>query len=90
MSFVERLSSLCRLKCTSIIEKGPQSVYLYHSLIAVDLMGRLTGSTPPSSMRLEEGYRIVVPVPHRTAGHVFLLELNVTQMCLGRILSGPR
>ena len=26
LSFVERLSSLRRLKCTSIIEKGPQSV----------------------------------------------------------------
>ena len=28
MSFIERLSSLRRLKCTSIIEKGPQSVSL--------------------------------------------------------------
>ena len=26
MSFIERLSSLRRLKCTSIIENGPQSV----------------------------------------------------------------
>ena len=26
LSFIERLSSLWRLKCTSIIEKGPQSV----------------------------------------------------------------
>ena len=26
LSFIERLSSLRRLKCTSIIEKGPQSV----------------------------------------------------------------
>ena len=26
LSFIERLSSLQRLKCTSIIEKGPQSV----------------------------------------------------------------
>ena len=26
MSFLERLSSLRRLKCTSVIKKGPQSV----------------------------------------------------------------
>ena len=26
MTFIERLSSLWRLKCISIIEKGPQSV----------------------------------------------------------------
>ena len=26
VSFIERLSSLWRLKCTSMIEKGPQSV----------------------------------------------------------------
>ena len=26
--FIERLSSLRMLKCTGIIEKGPQSVYL--------------------------------------------------------------
>ena len=26
MSFIERLSSLWRLKCASLVEKGPQSV----------------------------------------------------------------
>ena len=33
LSFIERLSSLWRLKSTSIIEKGPQSVYIYVSFI---------------------------------------------------------
>ena len=32
MSFIEKLSSLWRLKCTSIIEKGPQSVSFIEKL----------------------------------------------------------
>ena len=28
LSFIERFSSLWRLNCTSVVEKGPQSVWL--------------------------------------------------------------
>ena len=35
MSFVERLSSLRRLKSTSIIEKGPQSVSFIERLSSI-------------------------------------------------------
>ena len=35
LSFIERLSSLRRLKCTSIIEKGPQNVSFIESFSIV-------------------------------------------------------
>ena len=35
LSFIERLSSLWRLKCTSIIEKGPQSVSFIERLFSL-------------------------------------------------------
>ena len=35
MSFIERLSSLRRLKCTSIIEKGPKIVSFIERLFSL-------------------------------------------------------
>ena len=33
MSFIERLSSLRKLKCIGIIEKGPQNYVLYREVV---------------------------------------------------------
>ena len=35
VSFIERLSSLCRLKCISIIDKGPLKVCSYREIYIV-------------------------------------------------------
>ena len=58
LSFIDRLSSLRRLKCTSIIEKGPQSLSLIEvfSIVSFSFTGGFTANSCSRKLFIDHMY----------------------------------